>query len=384
MKPLHLLMVEDSEMDALLISRELEKGGFTLSMERVETEEALREALNRESWDLVLSDHSLPTFSSTKALQILREESVDTPFIIVSGTIGEEAAVNAIKAGAHDYLLKDNLKRLIPAVNQALRESQIRREQQEAEDALALYMKRLEQSNRELAQLAAITSHDLQGPLRKVHLFAEYLQKSAESKLNEEEQDYLIRIQRAVVKMQHLVNDLLDLSRINRKPNPFRPVRLQAVLDDVLLDLHYVIKEAQARIHAEDLVELEADAGQLQQLLSLLIENGIKYRRKEDTPFIRVSSRYADEKWCEIIVEDNGVGIPPEQEERIFEMFERANGDSHPGNGVGLAICKRIVERHEGGIRAENRSDGPGTRIRIMLPRKQQQFLRHPGEPTLH
>ena len=126
--PLHLLIVEDSEDDALLLLRELRKGGFEPRWQRIDTSDALVTALDREQWDLVIADFSMPTFSGTEALALLRARDTDLPFIFVSGTIGEEVAVAAMKTGAHDYVMKGNLRRLVPAIERELRDADMRRE----------------------------------------------------------------------------------------------------------------------------------------------------------------------------------------------------------------------------------------------------------------
>src|SRR3712207_471560 len=135
--PLRVLLVEDSENDALLLARGLRRGGYDPTWERVDTPAAMEAALDGRGWDLVISDHSMPNFSSLAALGLLRSKGfVDLPFIIVSGQIGEDAAVAATKAGAHDYLMKDNLARLNSAIERELREADVRRERRQAEVAL--------------------------------------------------------------------------------------------------------------------------------------------------------------------------------------------------------------------------------------------------------
>jgi PAS domain S-box-containing protein len=134
--PLRVMMVEDSENDALLLLHELRRGGYAPGFERVETPEAMRAALDREPWDIILADYSLPHFSAPEALALVRERKLDLPFIVVSGKIGEETAVVLMRAGAHDYLMKDNLARLVPAVKRELRDAEVRRERKRAEEAL--------------------------------------------------------------------------------------------------------------------------------------------------------------------------------------------------------------------------------------------------------
>src|ERR1044071_4892161 len=133
---LRILLIEDSEDDARLVLREIQHGGYDVEFERVETAEAMRAALARQAWDLIICDFSLPRFSAPKALELLKKSGQDLPFIIVSGTIGEESAVNALKAGAHDFIIKGNFARLIPAIQRELKEAEVRRERSEREREL--------------------------------------------------------------------------------------------------------------------------------------------------------------------------------------------------------------------------------------------------------
>src|SRR5260221_6206768 len=142
--PLRVLIVEDSEDDCLLLKNELARGGYVVTYRRVETAEGMTAALAEELWDIVVSDHRMPRFSSLAALKLFKEEASNVPFIVVSGSIGEELAVSAMKAGAHDYIMKDNLTRLVPAVERELREAESRRQRQSAEQALEQWRRRTE------------------------------------------------------------------------------------------------------------------------------------------------------------------------------------------------------------------------------------------------
>jgi len=135
-KHLHLLIIEDSEDDALLVIRKVRQGGYNVEYERVETAQGMEDALASHSWDLIICDYSMPSFSAPKALDVLKSTGRDIPFIIVSGTIGEETAVAALKAGAHDFLIKGNWARLLPAIERELREAEVRRERKQAERSL--------------------------------------------------------------------------------------------------------------------------------------------------------------------------------------------------------------------------------------------------------
>ncbi|MGB2988973.1 MAG: response regulator, partial [Candidatus Zixiibacteriota bacterium] len=124
-KPLRVLIVEDSEDDAALLERELRRGGYEPTTKRVETAKAMSAELKRQEWDIVISDYVLPSFSGPEALNLLKEAGLDLPFIVISGKIGEDTAVEAMKAGAHDYIMKDRLTRLIPAVQRELEEATV-------------------------------------------------------------------------------------------------------------------------------------------------------------------------------------------------------------------------------------------------------------------
>jgi len=134
--PLRVLIVEDSEDDAMLVLRELRRADYDLTSERVDTPEAMNAALDQQTWDIVLCDYAMPRFSMPAALAMVKEKGLDLPFIIVSGAIGEEAAVAAMRAGAHDYVMKGNLPRLVPAIERELREAEVRRERKQAEEGL--------------------------------------------------------------------------------------------------------------------------------------------------------------------------------------------------------------------------------------------------------
>jgi len=134
--PLNVLIIEDSENDALLIVRELRRGGYDPYYERVQTAEEMEASLEKQSWDIVLSDYTMPNFNGIHALKLLQEKEIDIPFILVSGLIGEETAVEVMKAGASDYIMKGNLLRLVPAIERELRDAVIRRERRQAREAL--------------------------------------------------------------------------------------------------------------------------------------------------------------------------------------------------------------------------------------------------------
>jgi light-regulated signal transduction histidine kinase (bacteriophytochrome) len=230
----------------------------------------------------------------------------------------------------------------------------------------------LERSNKELEQFAFVASHDLQEPLRKVMVFSEHLKSLAQHSLEPEALDDLERLQRSTQRMQCLIDDLLNLSRVTRHGQPFQAVDLSHVLRDVLADLSYKIKELDARIEAvADLPVLEADSRQMHQMLFQLVDNALKFHRKGITPVVKVDAEVLDGQLV-LTVSDNGVGIKKEYLDKIFDTFVRLHhGKELDGTGIGLSLVHKIVERHNGTVAVESTMD-EGTRLRITLPLRQR------------
>ena len=382
-QPLRVLLLEDSEIDAILLLRTLAKGGYDVTSERTDTADGLR-ALLTQSWDIILSDHNMKGFDSLSALSIVKETGIDVPFIIISGAIGEEVAVEAMKAGANDYLMKDRLTRLVPAIERELKEAEGRIAKRKAQDELdrtrlelemsnqllRAYTRKLEQSNNELEQFATVVSHDLQAPLRKITMFSEFLVEAGKDALSDEQRDYLGRIQKAVVRMQSLVTDLLSLSRVNRSEHRIQNVELGEVMHAVIDDLQAQIQSAEGRVEVGPMMSIEGNPVQLQQLLQNLTENALKFHKPGVPPVVSISA-VPENGQCKITVQDNGIGFKAEHAETIFEVFQRLHGiDVYSGTGVGLAIVKKIVERHNGTIVALAEPD-QGAKFVITLPLKQ-------------
>ena len=224
----------------------------------------------------------------------------------------------------------------------------------------------LRRSNAELEQFARVASHDLAEPLHTIAGFAELIERHYADRLGEEGRLWLERLQGGVERMRVLIDDLLSLSRAGREPVRPQLVAVSDVVAAVVGLLDAAIRETSARVEARDLPVVRADRGQLVQVFQNLIANAIKFHGSEP-PEVIVRARREDEGWC-FIVEDNGIGIHPADAERIFGMFQRApRAHERPGTGIGLAICRRIVERHGGRIWAEPRA-GDGTRVCFTRP----------------
>lgn len=236
-----------------------------------------------------------------------------------------------------------------------------------AEDELHRSAADLARSNAELEQFAYVASHDLQEPLRKIQAFSDLLVKSCGESQSPEARDYVQRIQNAAGRMRALIQDLLMLSRVTSKARPFVRVDLAQVARDALADLEVPIGESNARVEIRELPKVHADASQMSQLFLNLLGNALKFRRDEEPPHIIVSA-ITDGEHVEIAVADNGIGFDERYADRIFKPFQRLHArDRYPGTGIGLAICKKIVERHGGELRVTS-VKGKGTTFVVRLP----------------
>lgn len=232
----------------------------------------------------------------------------------------------------------------------------------------------LSRSNEELQEFAFVASHDLQEPLRKIKTFGDRLKASCGDVLNEQGRDYLERMQNAARRMQTLIEDLLTLSRVTTRAQPFVAVDLLQVTQEVLSDLEISIQQTGATIEIGELPVIDADPLQMRQLLQNLIGNALKFHQKEIQPVVKIYSKilydseHVSPEQCQIIVEDNGIGFNEKYLDRIFNVFQRLHGRSeYDGTGIGLAICRKIVERHQGSITARS-EPGRGAKFIVTLP----------------
>ena len=252
-------------------------------------------------------------------------------------------------------------------------------ERKRAEEQLALFNEKLQQSNRELQDFAYVASHDLQEPLRKVQAFSDRLRTRFADKLESEGLDYLERMRSAASRMQLLIQDLLTFSRVSTQAQPFTPVNLETITREVLSDMEVKIEETGAAIELEGLSTIVADPLQMRQLMQNLIGNALKFRKIDTPPVISICGKLVASKTIgsggniQITVRDNGIGFDEKYSDKIFAVFQRLHGRAeYEGSGVGLAICRKIVERHNGQISVRSKS-GEGTSFIITLPLKQNE-----------
>ncbi len=245
-------------------------------------------------------------------------------------------------------------------------------ERKRAEETLSQKAAELVRSNAELEQFAFVASHDLQEPLRKIQAFGDRVKTKCEGKQSTEVRDYLARMQSAAARMQTLINDLLAFSRVIRSSQPFVPVDLAGITRDVLGDLEVRIEQTRAKVELGNLPTVDADPLQMRQLMLNLISNALKFQPPGGTPVIKIEGKTvtaaSGESYAEVTIQDNGIGFDEKYLDKIFAVFQRLHGRAeYEGTGVGLAVCRRITDRHGGNITAKSKP-GQGAMFVITLP----------------
>jgi two-component system CheB/CheR fusion protein len=237
----------------------------------------------------------------------------------------------------------------------------------------------LETSNHDLQQFASIASHDLQEPLRKIHMFTRHIAEQYDDALPAEAREYFRKITRSTERMRSLVIDILNFSRLSAEKFYFRRTDMNRLLLDILEDFEVTIREKNAEVIVPDMPELDIMPGQFRQVLHNLLSNALKFTRPGVPPVIKFeaarlaersfdSPRTPDGNWCLISVQDNGIGFEEQFAATIFKLFQRLHSkDKFEGTGIGLAITKKVIERHDGMITVHSR-EGVGTRFDIVIP----------------
>lgn len=366
--------------------------------EVIEVVELIKAGREQEAIELVKSDKGIMLYkrfetlfseidSSERKMQgkhlanlmSLRRDSVNTLIISSVTTLLLIIAVFLLlKINSREH---EKYQAGLESVNEEL-ESKIADRTQE----LSVYSEELARSNRELEDFAFVASHDLQEPLRKIRAFGNRLESGYNDVIDERGKDYLARMLNAAERMSMLISDLLAFSRVSTRGKEFDEVDLGRAINSVIDDLEIAIDEKSAQINVSDMPIIRGDKSQLEQLFLNLISNALKFQTKGVTPIVSINATVAlpedvkdiliseEHEWIKITVSDNGIGFEQSFAEKIFAPFQRLHGRSeYKGTGIGLAVCRRIVERHNGQISATSKL-GEGATFSIILPKDSDPF----------
>ena len=282
--------------------------------------------------------------------------------------LGDEARV--VASGGLDHQLKISGPREL--VDLGADVEAMRRQLLSSLNDFSFKAAELERSNRELEQFAYVASHDLQEPLRKVASFCQMLESRYSGQLDDRARQYIGFAVDGAKRMQLLINELLTFSRVGQPGTARGPVDLNAVATEAVDRLDAIIADADAQVDIADLPEVSGDATLLTQLFQNLIANSIKFRRLDQPPVVRLTATRAGQNW-EFACQDNGIGISADHAERVFVIFQRLHPrDAYPGTGIGLALCRKIVDFHGGRIWVDTDAPGPGTTIRWTMPAQEE------------
>jgi signal transduction histidine kinase len=418
----NILVVDDTPENLRLLSTMLSQRGYTPRCV-INGHMALR-ACNSNPPDLILLDIMMPEMNGYEVCENLKNDAItrDIPVIFISAKDEVFDKVNAFAVGGVDYiskpfqfeevlvrieshltlrklqnqlkeqnvLLQDEINNRLAveeilqeknkilqqeissrrAVEKALQEQNLLLQKeignrQRIESALLKSNQELARSNAELEQFAYVASHDLQAPLATIASYAQLLEKRYKGKLDSQANKFIGNIVQGCTRMQALIDDLLEYSRVGRSQKPFKPSNCNQVVEQALANLQAVIRDTQAVVSYSELPVVTGDISQLVQLFQNLVGNAIKYR-KDVPPAVCISACKQQDSWL-FSVSDNGIGIAAQHQERIFQIFQRLHTQKeYSGTGIGLAICQKIVERHGGRIWVESES-GQGSTFHFTI-----------------
>ncbi len=404
-----ILLIDDREDNLFSLETILESDGYEFVKAR-SGRDALKILLLEFDFALILMDVQMPNLNGfeTAALIFEREKLKHIPIIfITANTYGEENIFKGYRTGGVDYIYKPIKPELLRArvsvfidlykKNQQLQQQEkklltINRilqneisERKSSEEQIIELNKELlrnidelEKANKELDRFAFMASHDLQEPLRKIRAFSEILADKHKDYFDDEDNQNLARIQKSALRLQELIKDILAFSKVSAAPITFSTTGMGLLLQEVIEEMQHILEEKGARIVIGYLPSLPVNAGLIKTVLFNLISNAVKYARADLPPVIEIytdakgtSGNGTREKYCRIYVRDNGIGFEQAYAERIFEMFQRLHSQqTYPGTGIGLALCKRIIEKHHGFISAKSK-EKEGSTFTISLPYEQ-------------
>jgi signal transduction histidine kinase len=364
-----ILNVEDNEATRYAKTRILRRAGYVVK--EAESGKAALQIVAQERPDIVLLDVKLPDMDGFEVCRQIKANPATAATIVVqmsAAFVEKTDLVRGLEGGADGYLTEPvQTEELLATIKAYVRLHQAEDRLRQANTALKRQAEELQRSNQELQQFAYVASHDLQEPLRMVTSYVQLLAKRYQGKLDTDAEEFVNYAVEGATRMQELITDLLDYSRVHTQGQPFVKTDVEEVLTRILLLMRLQIEDSNAVVTYDALPSVLADASQLGQVLQNLLSNALKFRKAGEPPRVHIAAQRDGQNWV-FQVRDSGIGIASQFTERIFSVFQRLHTRREfPGTGIGLAICKRIVERHGGRIWVES-EPGEGSTFFFTLP----------------
>jgi len=390
MTKIKLLLVEDDETDALLVIRQLKKDGFDVDHVRVKTRPDMEAELDKGGWDIVISDYAMPGFSGQEALKIFNSRNLDIPFILVSGTVGEDLAVSIMKGGANDYMMKSALNRLGPAVKRELEEMQVRIEKKQAQQELIIAKLAAEESSRVKSSLLANMSHEFRTPMNGILGFTEILSSTI---TDESQKGMANHILTSAKRLMRTLNSIMTFAQLDSgyRLNPVN-INLADLLANSVESIREMAKQKQLALNCliEPGIFIQSDEHLLQSSLLNILDNAVKFTNEGKIDVVLKRGAMPSEDII-ISIRDTGIGIPAEKREMIFEEFRQASeGYNRPyeGSGLGLSITRKCMDLLGFRLTVESETE-KGTTFTMYIPSGyapralKEEMAAKPGLPKL-
>jgi two-component system sensor histidine kinase/response regulator len=386
MKRLRLLLLEDDTNDVIIIRRRLAAELPDAEVAHVATKAEFTAALKAGGWDLILSDYLLRSFHGLDVLALARDLSPDVPFLFLSGMVGDEVAVESLKAGATDYVLKDRPARLVPAIRRALKEAEVLARRKHDEKEMRRIQAELEESNRnllrqnnEIQDFYHTLSHELKTPLTSAGEFISIVMDGLAGPLNKTQLEYLAIARDSCNQLRDCINDLLDATRLDtgKLTIHLEPAALDELAHRVASSLKPAFAQKKINLREEiqpNLPRVPLDEYRITQVINNLLNNAVKFTPAGGTIILKVHEAKTNSEWLEVSMSDSGCGIAKEHKEHIFDrLYQVKAGDAATGQGLGLGLylCRELVQLHGGNIWVET-EPGRGSTFTFVLPKSQQ------------
>jgi two-component system, sensor histidine kinase and response regulator len=365
-----VLMVDDNIANLAVLSDILKEENFEISA-ATSGEMALK-IVKRFLPDLILLDIMMPGINGYETCEKLKSdpETSDIPVIFLSAKVETDDIVKGFQVGGVDYITKPYYqKEVLIRIKTQLQLRNKSKKLEVAEAEIRQYSEDLAMSNQNLQDFAFIASHDLKAPLRKINYLGQFLKESCGDLLNDDGRNHISQIEKITDQLAQLIDSLLDYSTIAKNPKPFTPINLNSGIKEVLYALEAPIKETEGVIHVGELPTVTGEPFLIFRLFQNLISNALKFHNPGKSPVVNIHSQPTDNEFWKVLVEDNGIGFDEKYSEKVFQPFKRlVSADEFEGCGIGLAVCKRIVDHHNGTIECKSQP-GKGTTFILTLPK---------------